>query len=156
MNRNGHSDLSWSYNEYDDWLIMCVYLFLVFREEEMQLLNRSTTTKMATFSILSLGVCLSVAALQLWHLKTFFERKKLLWFFSHSLFLIYSSLTNYLLVLFFSFLKTSKFNNNNLGIRWKSLCWAVGSIETLTFLKFLHYYAMFVFKDTFLILFLSK
>ncbi|KAA0039457.1 transmembrane emp24 domain-containing protein p24delta9 [Cucumis melo var. makuwa] len=48
------------------------------REEEMQLLNRSTNTKMATFSILSLGVCLSVAALQLWHLKTFFERKKLL------------------------------------------------------------------------------
>lgn len=99
--------MSWWYDEYDDWfvIIVCVLSFLVFREEEMQLLNRSTNTKMATFSILSLGVCLSVAALQLWHLKTFFERKKLLWFFSHSLLLIYSFLTNCLLVLFFSFLK---------------------------------------------------
>ncbi|KAL8117162.1 hypothetical protein AgCh_015172 [Apium graveolens] len=48
------------------------------REEEMQALNRSTNSNMATFSILSLLVCLSVAGLQLWHLKTFFERKKLL------------------------------------------------------------------------------
>ncbi|XP_022938498.1 transmembrane emp24 domain-containing protein p24delta7-like [Cucurbita moschata] len=48
------------------------------REEEMQQLNRSTNAKMATFSILSLGVCLSVAGLQLWHLRAFFERKKLL------------------------------------------------------------------------------
>ncbi|XP_074358954.1 transmembrane emp24 domain-containing protein p24delta9-like [Apium graveolens] len=48
------------------------------REEQMQALNRSTNSKMATFSFLSLLVCLSVAGLQLWHLKTFFERKKLL------------------------------------------------------------------------------
>ncbi|PON96355.1 TMP21-related [Trema orientale] len=48
------------------------------REEEMQHLNRTTNSKMATFSFLSLLVCLSVAGLQLWHLKTFFERKKLL------------------------------------------------------------------------------
>ncbi|KAK1351422.1 Transmembrane emp24 domain-containing protein p24delta9 [Heracleum sosnowskyi] len=48
------------------------------REEQMQALNRSTNAKMATFSFLSLLVCLSVAGLQLWHLKTFFERKKLL------------------------------------------------------------------------------
>lgn len=48
------------------------------REEEMQELNRSTNSKMATFSVLSLLICLSVAGLQLWHLKTFFERKKLL------------------------------------------------------------------------------
>ncbi|KAK9272281.1 hypothetical protein L1049_002652 [Liquidambar formosana] len=48
------------------------------REEEMQQLNRATNSKMATFSFLSLVVCLSVAGLQLWHLKTFFERKKLL------------------------------------------------------------------------------
>lgn len=44
----------------------------------MQQLNRATNAKMATFSFLSLGVCLSVAGLQLWHLKTYFERKKLL------------------------------------------------------------------------------
>ncbi|PRQ53513.1 hypothetical protein RchiOBHm_Chr2g0167341 [Rosa chinensis] len=48
------------------------------REEEMQQLNRATNSKMATFSFLSLVVCLSVAGLQLWHLKMFFERKKLL------------------------------------------------------------------------------
>ncbi|XP_031116773.1 transmembrane emp24 domain-containing protein p24delta7-like [Ipomoea triloba] len=47
------------------------------RGEEMQKLNRATNTKMATFSFLSLLVCLSVAALQIWHLKKFFERKKL-------------------------------------------------------------------------------
>ncbi|XP_061362249.1 transmembrane emp24 domain-containing protein p24delta9-like isoform X2 [Gastrolobium bilobum] len=48
------------------------------REEEMQELNKATNSKMFTFSFLSLVVCLSVAGLQLWHLKTFFERKKLL------------------------------------------------------------------------------
>ncbi|XP_057436045.1 transmembrane emp24 domain-containing protein p24delta7-like [Lotus japonicus] len=48
------------------------------REEEMHDLNRATNSKMFTFSFLSLLVCLSVAGLQLWHLKAFFERKKLL------------------------------------------------------------------------------
>ncbi|KAG6719686.1 hypothetical protein I3842_03G019100 [Carya illinoinensis] len=48
------------------------------REEEMQQLNRATNSKMATFSFLSLVVCLSVAGLQLWHLKTFFQRKKVI------------------------------------------------------------------------------
>ena len=48
------------------------------REEEMQNLNRQTNSRMAWLGFLSLGICLSVAGLQLWHLKTFFERKKLL------------------------------------------------------------------------------
>jgi hypothetical protein len=48
------------------------------REEEMQNLNRRTNSSMAWLGFLSLGICLSVAGLQLWHLKTFFERKKLL------------------------------------------------------------------------------
>uniref|UniRef100_A0A2P2NFR0 GOLD domain-containing protein n=1 Tax=Rhizophora mucronata TaxID=61149 RepID=A0A2P2NFR0_RHIMU len=48
------------------------------REEEMHTLNTSTNSKMAGLSFLSLLVCLSVAGLQLWHLKTYFERKKLL------------------------------------------------------------------------------
>ncbi|CAL9064548.1 unnamed protein product [Musa banksii] len=48
------------------------------REEQMQDMNRSTNSRMAWLSFLSLAVCLSVAGLQLWHLKTFFERKKLL------------------------------------------------------------------------------
>lgn len=48
------------------------------REEEMQELNQATNSRMAWLSFLSLFVCLSVAGLQLWHLKSFFERKKLL------------------------------------------------------------------------------
>lgn len=48
------------------------------REEEMQELNKSTNSKMAWLSFLSLFVCLTVAGLQLWHLKSFFEKKKLI------------------------------------------------------------------------------
>lgn len=48
------------------------------REQEMQDLNISTNSRMAWLSFLSLFVCLSVAGLQLWHLKTFFEKKKLI------------------------------------------------------------------------------
>ncbi|KAF4390775.1 hypothetical protein G4B88_015665 [Cannabis sativa] len=47
------------------------------REDEMQQLNRKTNSQMATFSLLSLLVCLSVAGLQFWHLKTYFEKRKL-------------------------------------------------------------------------------
>ncbi|PKI47908.1 hypothetical protein CRG98_031692 [Punica granatum] len=47
------------------------------REQEMQKLNRSTNSKMVTLGYLSLLICLSVAGLQFWHLKTYFERKKL-------------------------------------------------------------------------------
>ncbi|KAM0845776.1 hypothetical protein ACQ4PT_056134 [Festuca glaucescens] len=48
------------------------------REGEMHVLNGRTNTWMAWLSFLSIGICLSVAGLQLWHLKNFFERKKLL------------------------------------------------------------------------------
>ncbi|WVZ57105.1 hypothetical protein U9M48_007538 [Paspalum notatum var. saurae] len=48
------------------------------REGEMQELNRRTNSRMAWLGFLSLAICLSVAGLQLWHLKNFFERKKLL------------------------------------------------------------------------------
>ncbi|KAI3961088.1 hypothetical protein MKW92_003050 [Papaver armeniacum] len=47
-------------------------------EEEMQGINRAINSKMAWLGFLSLLVCLSVAGLQVWHLKNFFERKKLL------------------------------------------------------------------------------
>ncbi|CAA7037845.1 unnamed protein product [Microthlaspi erraticum] len=52
--------------------------YLRLSEEENQDVNRSTNTKMAWLSFLSLGVCLSVAGLQFWHLKNFFEKKKLI------------------------------------------------------------------------------
>ncbi|OAY50068.1 hypothetical protein MANES_05G105700v8 [Manihot esculenta] len=50
------------------------------REEEMQELNRATNSRMGWFSFLSLLICPSVAGLQVWqwHLKTFFEKKKLI------------------------------------------------------------------------------
>ncbi|KAL2344586.1 hypothetical protein Fmac_005871 [Flemingia macrophylla] len=48
------------------------------REEEMQELNRTTNNRMFWLSLLSLFVCLSVAGLQLMHLKSFFEKKKLI------------------------------------------------------------------------------
>ncbi|KAG5240159.1 hypothetical protein OIU77_012272 [Salix suchowensis] len=48
------------------------------REDEMQDLNTSTNVKMAWLSFLSISVCLSVAGLQVWHLKTFFQKKKLI------------------------------------------------------------------------------
>ncbi|PHU29888.1 Transmembrane emp24 domain-containing protein p24delta10 [Capsicum chinense] len=48
------------------------------REEEMQELNRDTSYKLAWMTGLSILVCLSVAGLQVWHLKTFFEKKKLI------------------------------------------------------------------------------
>ncbi|KAL6543704.1 hypothetical protein OROGR_010201 [Orobanche gracilis] len=48
------------------------------REEEMQKLNISTNSKMAWLSFLSLFVSLSVAGLQIWHLKSFFQKKKLI------------------------------------------------------------------------------
>ncbi|GAA0174492.1 vesicle coat protein [Lithospermum erythrorhizon] len=52
--------------------------YLRSREEEMQDLNRATNSKMFWLSMLSLFVCLSVAGLQLWHLKSFFQKKKLI------------------------------------------------------------------------------
>ncbi|CAN8235952.1 unnamed protein product [Cochlearia groenlandica] len=48
------------------------------REEEMQELNMSTNTKMAWFGLLSLFVCVGVAGMQFMHLKTFFEKKKVI------------------------------------------------------------------------------
>ncbi|XP_074330823.1 transmembrane emp24 domain-containing protein p24delta9-like [Apium graveolens] len=48
------------------------------REEEMQELNKATNSKMGWLSLLSLMICLSVSGMQLWHLKSFFEKKKLI------------------------------------------------------------------------------
>lgn len=75
--------ISFPRNHHSFYFIFDVpFSFIVWcsREEEMQQLNRSTNSKMASLSLLSLLVCLSVAGLQFWHLKTYFERKKLLQF----------------------------------------------------------------------------
>ncbi|KAJ4761990.1 Transmembrane emp24 domain-containing protein 10 [Rhynchospora pubera] len=48
------------------------------REQEMQDLNRKINTRMARLSFLSLTIIASVVMLQLWYLKTFFEKTKIL------------------------------------------------------------------------------
>ncbi|KAK4263494.1 hypothetical protein QN277_028893 [Acacia crassicarpa] len=52
--------------------------YLRSREREMHELNLSTKDRMFWFSSLSLLICLSVVGMQVWHLKTYFERKKIL------------------------------------------------------------------------------
>ncbi|RZR76026.1 hypothetical protein BHM03_00000630, partial [Ensete ventricosum] len=59
-------------------------------EEEVQLIHENllylksrevsekTNARVALFSILSLGVCILVSILQLWHLKSYFRKKKLI------------------------------------------------------------------------------
>ncbi|KAL4197041.1 hypothetical protein AMTRI_Chr04g186170 [Amborella trichopoda] len=53
-------------------------IYLKSREAEMREVSELTNTRVAWFSIMSLGVCLGVSALQLWHLKRFFQKKKLI------------------------------------------------------------------------------
>ncbi|KAK9929351.1 hypothetical protein M0R45_026453 [Rubus argutus] len=53
-------------------------LFLKGREAEMRSVSEKTNTRVAWFSIMSLGVCIAVSTLQLWHLKRFFQKKKLI------------------------------------------------------------------------------
>ncbi|CAL1385517.1 unnamed protein product [Linum trigynum] len=53
-------------------------LYLKSRESEMRIVSEKTNSKVAWFSIMSLGVCISVSILQLWHLKRFFQKKKLI------------------------------------------------------------------------------
>ncbi|RZR76030.1 hypothetical protein BHM03_00000634 [Ensete ventricosum] len=48
------------------------------REEEARRLNETTASRMGSLSILSFIVCMGVAGLQLLHLKTFFQREKIL------------------------------------------------------------------------------
>ncbi|CAJ1974206.1 unnamed protein product [Sphenostylis stenocarpa] len=53
-------------------------IYLKNREEEMREVSETTNARVAWFSILSLSVCISVAVLQLWYLKRFFRKKKLI------------------------------------------------------------------------------
>ncbi|TKY69639.1 Transmembrane emp24 domain-containing protein p24delta10 [Spatholobus suberectus] len=53
-------------------------IYLRKQEQELELRNWTTNSRMFWLSLLSLFVCMSVAGLQLWHLKTFFEKKKIL------------------------------------------------------------------------------
>ncbi|KAG6516255.1 hypothetical protein ZIOFF_026710 [Zingiber officinale] len=53
-------------------------VFLRDREEEARSFNETTTARMGSLSILSFIVCIGVAGVQLWNLKTFFKRQKIL------------------------------------------------------------------------------
>ncbi|KAH7655736.1 Transmembrane emp24 domain-containing protein [Dioscorea alata] len=53
-------------------------LYLKTREADMREVSERTNARVAWFSIMSLGVCIAVSILQLWHLKGFFQKKKLI------------------------------------------------------------------------------
>ncbi|KAF9608440.1 hypothetical protein IFM89_009806, partial [Coptis chinensis] len=53
-------------------------LYLKGREAEMREVSELTNSRVAWFSVMSLGVCIVVSGLQLWHLKHFFQKKKLI------------------------------------------------------------------------------
>ncbi|KAF9690213.1 hypothetical protein SADUNF_Sadunf01G0172200 [Salix dunnii] len=53
-------------------------LYLKTREAELRSVSEVTNTRVALFSIMSLGVCIAVSALQVWHLKRYFQKKKLI------------------------------------------------------------------------------
>ncbi|MCO5611567.1 hypothetical protein L7F22_065820 [Adiantum nelumboides] len=53
-------------------------LYMKEREKEMRNVNEYTNGRVAWYGITSLFVCLAVTGWQLWHLRSFFERKKLL------------------------------------------------------------------------------
>ncbi|CAN6295239.1 unnamed protein product [Urochloa humidicola] len=47
-------------------------------EHEMQRLNEETAARIHSFTVLSFVMCVGVAVLQLWHLKTFFQKQHML------------------------------------------------------------------------------
>ncbi|XP_043712754.1 transmembrane emp24 domain-containing protein p24delta3-like [Telopea speciosissima] len=53
-------------------------LYLKSREAEMREVSELTNSRVAWYSIISLGVCICVSVLQLWHLTHFFQKKKLI------------------------------------------------------------------------------
>ncbi|KAJ4893314.1 Transmembrane emp24 domain-containing protein p24delta6 [Raphanus sativus] len=53
-------------------------IYLRFRESSMREVNEKTNQRVARLSFMSLGVCLFVSLFQVWHLKRFFLKKKLI------------------------------------------------------------------------------
>ncbi|CAK9158332.1 unnamed protein product [Ilex paraguariensis] len=53
-------------------------IYLKTREAEMREVSEKTNGRVAWLSIMSLGSCIVVSVLQLWHLKRFFRKKKLI------------------------------------------------------------------------------
>nr|GMD51015.1 transmembrane emp24 domain-containing protein p24delta3-like [Ipomoea batatas] len=53
-------------------------LYLKAREADMREVSEKTNGRVAWFSVFSLGVCIFVSLVQIWHLKRFFHKKKLI------------------------------------------------------------------------------
>ncbi|KAK8495250.1 hypothetical protein V6N11_000640 [Hibiscus sabdariffa] len=53
-------------------------LYLKSREAEMRSMSETTNARVAWFSVMSLGICIVVSGLQVWYLKRFFQKKKLI------------------------------------------------------------------------------
>ncbi|XP_022749226.1 transmembrane emp24 domain-containing protein p24delta3-like [Durio zibethinus] len=53
-------------------------LYLKSREAEMRSVSETTNGRVTRFSIMSLGICITVSGLQVWYLKRFFQKKKLI------------------------------------------------------------------------------
>ncbi|CAK8537460.1 unnamed protein product [Lathyrus sativus] len=52
--------------------------YLKDKEAKLREVSEKTNARVAWFSIMSLGLCISVSALQLWYLKSYFTKKKLI------------------------------------------------------------------------------
>ncbi|KAI9200861.1 hypothetical protein LWI28_014154 [Acer negundo] len=53
-------------------------VYLKSREADMREVSELTNSRVAWFSIMSIGICIVVSALQLWHLTLYFQKKKLI------------------------------------------------------------------------------
>ncbi|XP_050214752.1 transmembrane emp24 domain-containing protein p24delta5 [Mercurialis annua] len=53
-------------------------IYLREKEAEMREVSEKTNARVAWFSIMSLGLCIAASGLQLWHLKRYFQKKKLI------------------------------------------------------------------------------
>ncbi|XP_058754232.1 transmembrane emp24 domain-containing protein p24delta3-like [Vicia villosa] len=53
-------------------------IYLKNRESEMREVSEATNGRVAWLSIMSLGVCVSVSVLQLWYLRRYFQKKKII------------------------------------------------------------------------------
>ncbi|MBA0782163.1 hypothetical protein Gotri_003025 [Gossypium trilobum] len=53
-------------------------LYLRDREAEMRTTSENTNSRVAWFSIMSLGICIVVSGSQIWYLKRYFQKKKLI------------------------------------------------------------------------------
>ncbi|KAK2429702.1 transmembrane emp24 domain-containing protein p24delta3 [Trifolium repens] len=62
-------------------LVDAIHQYLIYlkdKEATMREVSEKTNARVAWFSIMSLGLCILVSALQIWYLQTYFRKKKLI------------------------------------------------------------------------------